>query len=150
MFIDTFERINTRTHVTSYMLEVSDDHDDTILIFAGDNFPKHPKSNVEIFPSDSVELINLLTKERHAEHGSSCEVIADILERARENLNGVWIGGEHFDGHLIKEALEHDWRNLYKCPECGWESWDDDAVMCGRGTHDIEMEFVKQEHYSLV
>ena len=148
MYIDTFQRINTRTDVSDYMVEISDDHDYTTLIFSGDKALGSNRN--EIFPSDNIELLKFLIKEKHnEEHGSSCEALGDILDRARRDFRGVWIGGHNFDGHLIKEALDHDIREVFFCPKCGWESFSegDYETSCGKCGCDGTLTESKKEWY---
>jgi hypothetical protein len=89
------------------MVEVNDDHDEAVFIFAEGNFPKHPKCNVEIIPEDNIELIKMLVREIEVgDHGSSSEAMEEIFERARERFNGIWIGGNEAHGRFIEEALK--------------------------------------------
>jgi len=148
MYIDTFQRVNTRTNVSDYMVEISDDHDYTTLIFAGDKSLSSNKN--EVLPSDNIELLKFLIKEKHnEEHGSRCEALENILERARLNFQGVWIGGYNFDGQFFKEVLDHDIREVYFCPDCGWESFSDGdyEADCGQSDCDGNITEIKKEWY---
>lgn len=107
LFIDTYSRTNTRTHVTGYTIEVTDDFDNAVLVFSEGNFPNHPRCNVEIIPEDNIELVKMVVREIDTgDHGSSGEVIEAIFERAREKFNGIWIGGNKAYGVLIENALK--------------------------------------------
>jgi hypothetical protein len=146
-YIDTYQRINTRTNGNDYMIDICDDHDHTSLIFPIERF--FGKSG-ETIPSDNVELIKFLMEEKHnTEHGSSCEALEGILERARKDFTGIIIGGHKFDGHLIKEVLDYDIREVFFCPKCGWESYSEGDIetSCGQCGCDGKITESKKEWY---
>ncbi len=61
----------------------------------------------------------------------------------------VRIGNEDYRYEDLKDALDWDWCNLYKCPNCGWKCKDDDYDCEPCAECDTKMEFVEKEHYEL-
>ena len=96
--IDAYERINTRTKKHDFTVVISDDFYDTTLVFA-------EKNDV---PDNDMELLKLLMELQHDEdneHGTSCDVISDILGHAWQNQLGILIGGTLYSWDDVKEIL---------------------------------------------
>lgn len=136
--IDTFEKIDFKTRDISYCIHIYDDNDETTLFVA--------KEDIDC---DDLEVLKNLIKAKHRPeiHGGSCQIVEDILDFAEDNTKGITIANEFYEYSQIEEVFKYDFRRLYKCPICGWESWDDDCAECRQSNCDGEMEFVEEKEY---
>jgi hypothetical protein len=140
-FVDAFENVNLRTGAVHYSVEVSDDYDSTILIFA-------EKSDV---PDDDLELLKEVIKAKHNEdeHGKGSAVVKGVLDYVEEHQMPMLIGGTRYEWEQLKEIFDFDIREVFFCPKCGWESFDDSDydVPCLRYGCDGHMSETREEWY---
>ena len=137
--IEPVSNQNMITGEASHAIHIYDDHGEAMLVI--------PYSEISLQPIDLVIKLTELQHEPENYGQDSCEVIEDILNAIKKDGIRVRIGNEDYRYEDLKDALDWDWRNLYECPTCGWQSFDDDSHDCGRCKR--IMQFVRQEHYEL-
>ena len=143
--IDVFQRVHMRTLAVDYTVDVYDDNAHTTLVFPCGH---------KVINSDNKDDMELLTEIIRAsvhsdEHGSSADLIWDMLENLRGNEQAINIGGKRYEWSEIKETMRYSFRNLYECPKCGNTSWDDDCGDCPECVDGGQMQFVTEEHFEL-
>ena len=134
--IDVYERTNMRTGVMSYEVNVSDDYAYASLIFA------------EKMPDDDMLLLKEVIKAQDG-HGTSSDEVRNIINYIQEHEIAVRIGETLYEWDEIKETMAYGFRNVYLCPNCGWESWDEDCYNCPNCKEGCEMQFSHEEEYEL-
>lgn len=137
--IDTMEQVDFKSREASYAIHIYDDYSETTI------FVKK-----EEIDCDDMDVLRNVIKAKHRSdlHGGSCQIIEEMLDFVEENAKGITIANEFYDYGDLSEVLKFDYRRLYKCPKCGWESFDDDSYVCNRGDDcDGVMEFVEEEEY---
>lgn len=141
VYVDVFERKDLRTDAVDYTVVIADDNDSTTLIFA-------EKSDI---PENDMELLSRLIKAKHEqdEHGTSSDVVADILEWVYENKGAIRIGDKRYEWSEIKDVMKYDYRTVIFCPKCEWESFSDDDYdhNCLRDYCDGTMTEIRTEEY---
>lgn len=137
--IEPISKQNMITGETSHAIHIYDDNGEAVLVV--------PYGEISL---QAVDLVIKLTQLQHEPENygqDSCDTIERILREIKENDISVRVGNMDYFYEDLKDALDWDWRNLYACPQCGWESYDDDSHDCGRCKR--IMQFTKQEHYEL-
>ena len=139
--IDVFERNNLRTGDIDYCIAIYDDYDETTLFVAREDIP-----------DDDLELLKNVIKFKHQDDifgGDSCRVIQDVLDYIEEHECSVNIGNHYYSYDEMKDVLKYDFREVYFCPKCNWESTDDVDydVPCLRYGCNGHMSQVREEWY---
>lgn len=136
-YVDIFKNVNLRTDAIHYSIEVCDDYGSTMLIFS-------EKSRILV---DDIGLLKLVIAAKHDadEHGTSSEVVADILECVQEHEMPMLIGGTRYEWEQIKEIFNYDIIEVYSCPKCGWENEIDYNIPCLRYGCDGHMSELRKE-----
>jgi len=139
--IEAYKRINKRSGHIDYVIEVFDDYGYASLILA-------EKSDI---PDDNMELLKRVIElqHEHDEHGTSCDSVTAILDHIFEHSRGMYIGGIKYDWNDIKDTICYDIREVFFCPDCGWESFSDVdyEADCGQSNCDGNITEVKKEWY---
>jgi len=139
--IEIFQRRNLMTQKVDYTIDMYDDHDYVALILDGDI----------VHPQDLLQAIERLIRETHREdiHGGDAEKVRDMLDRLVEDERGVYFGSNTYPYSMIKDTLSQDLREVYFCPKCGWESFDDVnyEADCGQSGCDGKMTETRDEWY---
>ena len=125
---EVFKKENLRTGQICFGIYLSDSYGECTLVFAKNDIPE-----------DDLKLLELLIKEQHnmEEHGEhNCTTITEMLENIGYAQSGITIGENFLDWDTIKETLSQDWREVFVCSECGWESFDPDQrdALCTKET----------------
>ena len=141
-YIDVFERVNMRTGLVSYMVEVFDDYQYGFLVFSDKND----------ISEDDMELLKKIIEEKHnlSEQGlDNCEAIEGVLDSVFENNLYINIGDTRYEWDDIKDTISQDIREVFFCPDCGWESYSDGdyQASCGNDDCDGEVSEVRKEWY---
>lgn len=137
--IEPISKQNMITGETSHAIHIYDDHGEAMLVI--------PYGEISLQPIDLVIKLTQLKHEPENYGSDSCEVIEDILNAIKNDGIRVRIGNNDYLYADLKDALDWDWRNVYKCPRCSQESRDGDNHDCGRCKR--IMEFAEQEHFKL-
>jgi len=139
--ITAYKKMDRDCNFIDWQVEVYDDNVHTYFLFP----------NIEDVPKDHMELLTLVIKTRHdtGNQGSSCDDVNDIIDYIRENKCAVCIDNTLYQWEDIVEVMSYDFRNLYACPVCGNESWDDDCGDCPNCVDGGQMQFMEQEHFEL-
>lgn len=138
--IVAYKRINVRTEVVSYIVHIYDDFDETVIIVGRNEIP-----------DDDMELLTLMIEAKHRvdEHSGSAEVIENILERVYTGKLSMFIGDTAYSNDEIFATISQDTREVFFCPKCGWESFNDAdyETSCGRCGCDGNLTEVRDEWY---
>jgi len=135
--IDTMEQVDFKTREVNYAIHIYDDYKETTIFVA--------KEDIDC--DDMDVLRNLIrAKNQWDIHGSSCDIIVDLLDFVEKNARGMGIANEWYDADALAEVFKYDFRNLYKCPKCSWESYDEDSTDCPRCGDGTEMKFIEEEY----
>lgn len=132
---------NLITGETCHGIHIYDDFREAMLVI--------PYTELSLQPIDLVIKLTQLQHEPGNYGQDSCDTIENILYQIKKEGLSVRIGDKDYGYADLKDALDWDWRNLYACPKCGWESYDDDCGNCPNCVEEIQMQFMEQEHYEL-
>ena len=143
--INVFERNNLRTGDIDYCIAIYDDYDETTLLVEREDIP-----------DDDFELLKNIIKFKHQEDvfgGDSCRVIEEMLDYIEENECTVNIGNHYYFYEEIKDIMKYDFREVYFCPKCNFESINDvdykkSCLRCGcdGNISEIREEWYKNEN----
>lgn len=139
--IEPFSKQNLITGETCHGIFLFDDYDETVLTM--------PYTELSLQPVDLVIKLTELKHDADNYGQDSVDIIERILDAIKDDGIKVRIGKKDYRYEDLKDALDYDWRNVYLCPKCGWESWDDDCGDCPNCPEEIEMQFSHKEHYEL-
>jgi len=138
-YIDVFKKENLRSGVTDYCIDISDDYSNTTLMVSK-----------EEIPDDDMELLKKVIEFKHRPErfGTSSETIEEILDLVIDTSRGINIGDKFYSYVDMIGTIDYDLRTVYECPECDWESYDDDdnETTC-QGCALANMEKVREEWY---
>ena len=141
--IEPFSKTNMITCEVCHGIHIYDDFREAVLVI--------PYTELSLQPIDIVIKLTQLKHEPENYGQDSCDTIENILYQIKKEGLKVRIGDNDYGYEDLKDALDFDWRNLYKCPVCGNESWDDDCIGqdCPECVFGQKMQFVEQEHFEL-
>ena len=99
--IDIFQRVNCRTMLIDYTVDVYDNYAHTTLVF---------ECGHKVINSDNDDDMALLkeiveAKDNRGEHGSSCNVLCDIFDYIVEHEIAIRIGERRYEWSQIKEIM---------------------------------------------
>ena len=137
--ITVYKKMDRKLKLIDYQVEIYDDNVHTYFLFPDESH----------IPENDMELLEARIKASHdtGTHGTACDDVRDILAYVRENKCAMRIDDTLYQWDDIKETMKYDFRNLYACPVCGWESYDDDCGDCPDCEDGGQMHFMEQEHY---